>query len=132
MATDAFDSTFSTTFDDIGFKLAWAVEDHSTLEAKDDPNYVMMQALLRVQTNNVIKSVSLPFHKCTEDDWNEFYPPQASFVPSITSARQRHTYYCLDKGINPKLYGNDFTDFSRLNILYLPCAFNKSANCPYN
>jgi hypothetical protein len=41
LVTDAFDSKFNTTFDDIGFKFAWAVLDHSTLEAKDDPKYVM-------------------------------------------------------------------------------------------
>ncbi len=41
LLTDAYDTNFNTTFDDIGFKFAWTVEDHNTLEAKDDSKYMI-------------------------------------------------------------------------------------------
>ena len=47
-------------------------------------------------------------------------------------AKKRGNMYCLDESADPTIFGNDYTDFSRFNILFLPCGNNASADCPYN
>ena len=41
LVTDAMDLTFNTSFNKVGFKVAWTVQDHNSLEAKDNSSYVM-------------------------------------------------------------------------------------------
>ena len=76
MITDAFDTSFNTSFKQIGFKIAWAVQDHATLQGKDDASYVTYQVIQKSSKGKVRKDVLIPFHKCTEEDWLGFYPPQ--------------------------------------------------------
>lgn len=74
----------------------------------------------------------MPFHKCTADDWSQFYPPEKSYVDTTDAAIARGNMFCLDESVDPLLFGNDYTDYSRLDIIYAPCGYNKSAVCPYN
>ena len=51
------------------------VEDHNTLEVKDDPKYTTFLVNLKIKKGNDKKDITLPSHKCTDEDWGEFYPP---------------------------------------------------------
>ena len=62
-----FDSSKIVNFDDIGFKVAFAVEQYDDNRAgKDDPNYVEWIVQLTQNIGKVETIFPLKFHKCTD------------------------------------------------------------------
>lgn len=47
LAQEFYDSKFQHTFEDLDFRIAWAVEDTETFESKDNPLYVMFRPIVR-------------------------------------------------------------------------------------
>ena len=55
------------------FKIAFAVEDYLTYEAKLDPRYVKYVALKSTYQDGRFFNEKLSIHKCTDDDYDSFY-----------------------------------------------------------
>ena len=62
-------------------------------------------------------------HLCTEKDFAKFYEPSEHYSPMITRLKQSQTLWCLDEPDQIELFGNENTDFGRLNLMVLPCNF---------
>ena len=54
----------------INFKLAFSVEGYLDKESKNDPAYVKILTRLRGIKQGVDYQEIIPFHLCTEEDWN--------------------------------------------------------------
>ncbi len=75
-----FDSSHIVKFDEIGFKVAFAVEQYDEFRAgKDDPNYVVWTVQLTRNIGKVETVVPLKYHKCTDADYDSFYKPAKSY-----------------------------------------------------
>lgn len=71
------DNSFVINFNKTGFKIAFAIENYVDRSGKDDPSYVMWIAQLNAKgSDSKLKGVKtmLTFHKCTKDDFAQFYP----------------------------------------------------------
>lgn len=92
-----YDSRFHVNFTDINFRIAWAVENYTNNSiGKDDPYYVEWVAQLYRSIGGVESFTPLPFHKCTEADYDAFHPPSVSYVSKMKQAKKDRNFYCLD------------------------------------
>ena len=127
-----FDSSKIVNFDDIGFKVAFAVEQYDDNRAgKDDPNYVEWIVQLTQNIGKVETIFPLKFHKCTDEDYDSFYEPALSYKAMFAAAKSRKNFYCIDEGQNVEVFGmGDQTDYKRLDFMMLPCNphFDKNGN----
>ena len=55
------------------FKVAFTVEDYLTNEMKNDPRYVKYVVSLTSYKDNKFYEKEIPFHSCTDDDYDSFY-----------------------------------------------------------
>ena len=55
------------------FKFAFTVEDYLTNEMKNDPSYVKYLVSLSSYKSGQNYEKKIPFHKCTDDDYDSFY-----------------------------------------------------------
>lgn len=85
-------------------------------------------------------------HKCTEKDYNSFYPVARSSLSSLTEMKKREVLYCLDdldqegKPMNDKMFGkNDISENAMISLIAVPCISDlmvskgykiKKSNCP--
>ena len=75
-----FDSSYVVKFDDIGFKVAFAVEQYDDSRAgKDDLNYVAWTVQLTRSIGKIETDYPLKYHKCTDADYESFYKPAKSY-----------------------------------------------------
>lgn len=120
---DFFDSSEVVNFDEIGFKVAFAVEQYdANREAKHDPNYVRWVAQMTEIVDGEEVGQELTFHTCTEEDFDAFPPPGPSFKKQYDAHRARKNLQCLDEGQTIEVFGEgDYTDLRRLDLLFLPC-----------
>ena len=70
-----FDIETKLDLNEIKFRMAFSVEGFLDKEVKDDPRYVKYIVRMVGKRNNVGVQEMIPFHKCTDDDWNKFYEP---------------------------------------------------------
>ena len=54
--------------------MAFTIEDYVKRERKDDPAYVKWAVRFFGKKNGERFEKWLPFHKCTAEDYSEFYP----------------------------------------------------------
>lgn len=74
-----YDSTYVLNFKDHDVKVAFAVESYDDQRiGKDDPNYVQWVVQLTRIIGKVETDFPLKFHKCTEQDYESFFPPSSS------------------------------------------------------
>lgn len=121
--TDYFDSKKIVSFDEIGFKVAFAVEQYDdSRKGKDDPNFVAWTVQLTKNIGKTETVIPLKFHKCTDADYDSFYKPANSYKAMFEVARSRKNLYCIDDGQNVEIFGmGDQSDYQRLDFMLLPC-----------
>lgn len=91
-AADKFNAT------DNGFRVAFGVNHFRTFEALDSEEYVQFQVKLTVGLNQKqLYSDFISFHKCTDEDWDKFYPPRPSDVKFFNHAKKNMGFYCFDE-----------------------------------
>ena len=128
-----FDRSYEVDYKDIGFKLAFSVNDFATGVALDDPNFVRWTVSISTWLNQKrIDNVYLSFHKCTDDDYNSFYPPSAQSVEGIKYAKSTLDMYCIDPDQDIKVYGRDNFGQRRLEFNFLPCIPDPARNICMN
>ena len=64
-----FPSQLKVKYDDIGFKIAFGIENFFNRENLANPDYVKFYAAYEEQVNGVYTQTLLPFDKCTEEDY---------------------------------------------------------------
>ena len=75
LETDVFDYNDILNLSDIGFKLAFSVRGFVDKELKDDPRYVKYLARIIGKKDGEWYDKEVPYHRCTDDDWDKFPPP---------------------------------------------------------
>ena len=84
---DNFDANYAFDFDEVGFKLAFSVEQfNSPFQARDDPSYVSWNVRLKSSIKGVTTSRPLAYHKCTDADYDSFSPTKKSLGMSFKEA----------------------------------------------
>lgn len=111
---DYYDSSEVVNFDDIDFRVAFAVEAYHTDDrsGKDDDDYVEWVVQLTQQKGKEEFIRLLDYHKCTPEDYSKFYPPGKSYTERIPEIIARGNLYCIDEGQNVEVFGEgDQTDY---------------------
>jgi len=69
----------------------------------------------------------LKFHKCTDKDYDEFYPPKESDKKFFEFAKAEMGFYCFDEDQEDIiLWGQNNFEYQRLELLYMPCQPNNT------
>ena len=111
---------------EIGFKLAFSVEDYLEDTIRDDPRYVKYIVRLFGREDGRDFESILPYHKCTEEDWNGFPPPDKTSADVVKMLRTdpKRGLYCIDIEKNINIYGNERNmNYQRLEIIFTPCNY---------
>ena len=118
-----YDKNYQVNLKDLGFKIAFGVNDYKTGEPYDDPNYVKWVVRMNDYVNQrSIKKIDVKFHKCTEADYESFYPPNpndADAIAEITSGN--YSLFCIDDDEVVTIYGRNNFYYRRFEIMMLPC-----------
>lgn len=93
---------------------------------KDDPRYVKYVVRLFGRKDGVSYENFIPYHKCTDADWEDFYPPSTSGVDGWNTIRSdpKRGFYCLDWSGDYDLYGNEITNnYQKIEFVLAPCNY---------
>ena len=71
---DYFDAFDQYNLNQANYRIAFAFEGENDSRLKDDPRYVKMIARFWHRKDAIKSETILDYHKCTEEDLNEFYP----------------------------------------------------------
>jgi hypothetical protein len=76
--------------------------------------------------------VQIGYHVCTDEDYDEFFPPSNGYDTSFERQKKAKGLFCLDP-FPIEIWGNnDATQFEhqRLDLNFLPCQLNtKNETC---
>lgn len=123
-----FDSSEIMNLNEEGFRFAFTFEGKLDRERKDDPAYVKYLVRLKGLKNGEKYEKILPYHDCTDSDWQEFAPPSkgASRLFSSINTDPKRGFYCVDWDENDPLVinGNENElNFQRIEVILLPCNY---------
>ena len=112
---------------EIGFRMAFTMENYLTKETLNDPRYVKWIVRMYGRNNGEWYEDILPFHKCTEDDYSQFSPMDELSAPGLEQVRHSETrgFYCLDEWPDKMKLGGDKTaqTYRRLEVIFSPCNY---------
>ena len=94
--------------DEINFKFAFSIEGYFDVQDKNNPKY--LRQYLRMTESFVdgsVKAISLPYHECTPEDYDEFYPPTKRSADILADVRKNpeRRFYCVDDGVDKTIFG---------------------------
>lgn len=128
-----YDESEVITPDEIGFKIAFAVEGYTDRVGKDDPEYVEWVVQMTQNVGGVQEIFPLATHKCTSADYDSFFEPAKAYKKQIEASRTRGNMICIDEGQDLSIFGEgDTTDHRRLDFMLIPCQASATKNCPHN
>ncbi len=91
-----YDKDFQVNLTDLGFKIAFGVNDYSHGTPLDNPDYVKWVVRLnRYENQKSVKKIDIKFHKCSQQDFDSFYPPADNSIEAIASVRQ--SLFCMNQ-----------------------------------
>lgn len=111
------------------FRIAFSVESYlSPFKQKSDSKYVKYIFRMFGKRNGKDFQRVLNYHKCTDEDYAEFYPvkKQSESILEAIKEDPERGMFCFDwKDDDPiEVMGYEFdTDFSRLEVLFVPCNY---------
>ena len=109
------------------FRVAFSVEDYlAPRRLKNDEKYVRWVFKRFGKKDNVYFEREVPYHKCTETDYNEFYKIEQSQELRLSEIKSDPTrdFYCIDWDEEDPyvIYGLEGeANYQRLEMLLLPC-----------
>ena len=126
-----FDPSYVVNTKDIGFKFAWGIETTYNPQPKFDSNYVQWVAEMPINNDDTIgHSRLLKFHKCTDDDYDSFYPPSNAFKNNFQALKASKTLFCIDESEIMEIYGGSHASQNQMiEVVLIPCNANSSAAC---
>ena len=127
-----FDGTHVVNFKEHGLRFAFGIEGRNRA-LMDDPRYVkwLVRALYKVGENERAERL-LPYHRCTEADFDLFHTPSADSVPLFEAYRSNvgsdRGLYCFDWdkiGDVLSIWGGSSNDalYQRIEFVLLPCNY---------
>ena len=78
-----FDSEFKFNLYDNNYRIAFGVQSYFTKDSKDDPNFVRWTANLVKEVDGKRSEKQIKFHKCVQEDFDQFYPIEKSSVKAL-------------------------------------------------
>lgn len=85
---NSFDAQDAIDLRATGFKMAFGVGDFYKGGSLDDPNHVRWEVkLIMGLKQKQLNSTSIPYHKCTQEDYDSFYPPAKDSEGMFENAR---------------------------------------------
>jgi hypothetical protein len=76
LVLNEFDASDVIDLDQIGFKMAFGVIDYGTGEVISDSDYIYWRVYAEYRKDlALVEETFLTFHRCTEEDFDQFYPP---------------------------------------------------------
>ena len=70
----------SVNLNDINYRVAFTVEGYRDSKRRSDPRYVKQFILIHSKDSNGVKvDRFMPFHECTAEDFDEFYPLEPKY-----------------------------------------------------
>ena len=93
-----YDSSTLVDLNDKNFRLAFAAQGQFDGKSRDDEKYVKWYARLSGQKDGIEINKPLPFHRCTEEDLDDFNPVigyQASILEQVKSDPEK-SMFCLE------------------------------------
>ena len=93
-----FDSSDVINFKEKGIRFAFGIEGFLDKELKQDERYVKKIMRLVGKKDGLPYERIMPYHKCTEADFEEFAPPQPEAEGMLKSMKTSKTrgLFCLD------------------------------------
>ena len=128
--TNHFDFNEKLSIHDAGFRFAFSLEGYFDQTAKNDTRYV--KALVNVfgKKDGVIFENPLPFHRCTDEDWDLFPPPEKGSVDSWEAIKTdpNRGMQCVDLETGSiEIFGNENNDnYQRIDVAIIPCNIQRS------
>ena len=111
------------------FRIAFTVESF-TLDPKqlNDGRYIKYIFRQYGKRNGEYYQRILPYHTCTDEDYNEFYPVKKSSISFLKEIREdpQRGMYCFDWNADEpiELIGDAHDDdYTRLEVLVVPCNY---------
>ena len=107
-----YDGSDKLNLNQANFRFAFTFIGKNNYELKNDPRYVKMMARLWTQKDGAKSERVINYHKCTSEDWKEFYPvdnKNKAFVDQIKNDEKRG-FFCLDWTDDLEIYGNTAMD----------------------
>ena len=69
-----------------------------------------------------VNKKDVKFHKCTDEDYDSFYPPGPNDVEAINAVRaQNYSLYCIDNEDLITIYGRSNFHYRRFEIMFMAC-----------
>ena len=72
--SENYDFTDKIDLNEINYRIAFSFVGASTKKLKDDPRYVKILARTVRRVDTKLSETILGLHKCTDKDWEQFYP----------------------------------------------------------
>lgn len=87
------------SFKDVNLRFAFGVQDSVLGEDKLDPRYVKYLVRLDGAKDGVRFEKILSYHKCTDEDYVQFYPVGRSHAQNLESIKteEKRGLYCVDE-----------------------------------
>ena len=112
-----------------GLRFAWTVEGYSDLKRKDDPRYVKLLMRIGGRKNGESIEEIIDFHRCTDEDFEEFAPPSADADRTLKKILKDEDrgLFCIDWekfGQKMHIFGTShYTDFRFIDVELVPCQY---------
>lgn len=127
---------FNLAATDFKFKIGFVVKEMDSRRYLQNENFVEWEAVIVEGnlTHNYINPIKVPTHKCTEDDYKDFYAPIYAIEENLKQLEELKPHlYCIDetdekgnKIDQTSFFGHtDGTLNRRLDIIYKPCTPQK-------
>ena len=121
---EAFDFTEQYDMSQDVFMIAVAVENY--LEGpKSDPRFVKWVASYQISTKDKFEVVNYPMHRCTDEEYDGFYPPDDRSSAKIKQLQESNELFCLSHKVRELiLFGGSRSGliYRALDIKLVPCA----------
>ena len=72
--SEHYDFTDVIDLNEINYRIAFSFVNANNKKRKDDPRYVKMIARTVRRIDGILSETVLGFHRCTDKDWEKFYP----------------------------------------------------------
>jgi len=129
-AKDVYDDSDVRSFNEMDFRIAFAVENYMTRESIDDSRFVEWDVAMVSNQDGEETRVPVDVRPCTDEDWNAFHPPAKKSKNGVKMIKERGSMFCIADYDQIKINGqSDLDNFSRLEMNLYPCKKETSPKC---
>ena len=106
---------------DTNVRMAFAIEGYYDKILKNSEDFVKFTAFYEKGVDGVQTDTEIELRPCTEEDFEEFYPPALQSEVAIQRIKERGNLFCIADYSTLELFGNENEDFGRLAVILHPC-----------